>query len=48
MRKLIEVISKRNQSQNPKNGTTRIKNNTEGIRFIESFQNGSWRFLRNY
>ncbi|MDQ2684431.1 MAG: hypothetical protein M3Y25_01145 [Thermoproteota archaeon] len=48
MRKLIEVISKRNQSQNPKNGTTRIKNNSEGIRFIETFQNGSWRFLRNY
>lgn len=48
MRKLIEVISRRNQAQNPKNGTTRIKNNVEGVRFIETFQNGSWRFLRNY
>jgi hypothetical protein len=48
VRKLIEVINKRNQTQNPKNGYTRIKSNEEGIRFIESFQNGSWRFLRNY
>lgn len=48
MRKLIEVINKRNQAQNPKNGTTRIKHNAEGVRYIESFQNGSWRFLRNY
>ncbi len=48
MRKIIEVINKRNQSQNPKNGSTRIKNSIDGVRYIEAFQNGSWRFLRNY
>jgi hypothetical protein len=48
VRKIIEVINKRNQSQNPKNGSTRIKNNIDGARYIEAFQNGSWRFLRNY
>ncbi|HET8794224.1 MAG TPA: hypothetical protein VFM31_10540 [Nitrososphaeraceae archaeon] len=47
-RKLIEVINKRNQSQNPKNGYTRIKFNEEGNRYIETFQNGSWRFTRNF
>lgn len=47
-RKLIEVINKRNQSQNPKNGSTRIKFNEEGVRYIETFQNGSWRFTRNF
>lgn len=48
VRRQIEIINKRNQSQNPKNGSTRIKNNDDGVRFIEAFQNGSWRFLRNY
>ncbi len=48
VRRQIEIINKRNQSQNPKNGSTRIKNNVDGVRFIEAFQNGSWRFLRNY
>jgi hypothetical protein len=48
VRKLIEVINQRNKAQNPKNGSTRIKSNGGGIRFIETFQNGSWRFLRNY
>ncbi len=48
MRKLIEVINKRNQLNNPKNGNTRIRNNTEGVRFLETFHNGSWRFSRTY
>jgi len=48
VRKLIEVINKRNQSQNPKNGSTRIKFNTEGVRYIETFQNCSWRFTRDF
>lgn len=46
MRKLIEVINKRNQLHNPKNGSTRIKTDAEGTRHLETFQNGSWRYSR--
>lgn len=43
MRKLIEVINKRYQDNNPKNGSTRIINNPDGSSVLEMFQNGSWR-----
>lgn len=46
MRKLIEVIGRRNQLHNPKNGSTRIVNDSEGISHVESFQNGSWRYYK--
>jgi hypothetical protein len=40
VRRLIEVINKRDQSQNPKNSSTQIKSNIDGVRDIETFQNG--------
>lgn len=43
VRKLIEVINKRYQDNNPKNGSTRIINNPDGSSVLEMFQNGSWR-----
>ncbi len=43
MRKLIEVISSRNQTHIPKNGSTRILTDSDGVRHMEVFNNGSWR-----
>ena len=46
MRKLIEIIHKRNQFHNPNNGSNRIKYEIDGTNHLETFYNGSWRYSR--
>jgi len=46
VRKLIEIIHKRSQLHNPKNGSNRIKYDSDGANHLETFYNGSWRYSR--